>query len=202
VEFDLLRDSDSNIQAKRWVSPSYCNASAQYFELQRAKEEVQRLNVEIGRLLTKIRDDTLKYPAAIKKLEETDLFLAGELTRHWQYLKSVNAHHLWCFRKTCSLPGYSGPVCAGLRLGHAQPDDSAIPHASEEELQSVLRTWVVRTSRAQKRAIGCDERVLLSKERGSSYRRGLLEDRFKGSDYRRGVLVVCLSIIIRRVQLT
>ncbi|KAG1765834.1 hypothetical protein EV702DRAFT_1182411 [Suillus placidus] len=129
AEFDLLRDSDSNIQAKRWVSPSYRNASAQYFELQRAKEEVQHLNVEIGRLLTKIRDDTLKYPTAIKKLEETDPFLAGELTRHWQYLKSVNARHLWRFQKTCSLPGYSSP-----------PDDSAIPHASEEESQSVVES--------------------------------------------------------------
>ncbi|KAG1772894.1 hypothetical protein EV702DRAFT_1181235 [Suillus placidus] len=111
------------------VDPSYRNASAQYFELQHAKEEVQHLNVEIGRLLTKIRDDTLKYPAAIKKLEETDPFLAGELTRHWQYLKSVNARHLWRFRKTCSLPGYSGP-----------PDDPAIPHASEEESQSVVES--------------------------------------------------------------
>ncbi|KAG1776236.1 hypothetical protein EV702DRAFT_1180061 [Suillus placidus] len=115
AEFDLLRYSDSNIQAKRWASPSYCNASAQYFELQRAKEEVQRLNVEISCLLTKIRDDTMKYPAAIKKLEETDPFLAGELTRHWQYLKSVNARHLWRFRKTCSLPGYSGPHTRNLR---------------------------------------------------------------------------------------
>ncbi|KAG0705388.1 hypothetical protein DFH29DRAFT_800328, partial [Suillus ampliporus] len=82
AEFDLLQDSDSNIQAKRWASPSYCNASAQYFELQRAKEEVQRLDVEIGRLLSKIRDDRLKYPAAIKKLEESNSFLAGELTWH------------------------------------------------------------------------------------------------------------------------
>ncbi|KAG2365365.1 hypothetical protein BDR07DRAFT_1246041, partial [Suillus spraguei] len=117
AEFDLLRDSDSNIQAKRWASPTYRNASAQYFELQRAKEEVRHLDVEIGRLLTKICDDRLKYPAAIKKLEESNPFLAGELTRRWQYLNSVNARHLWHLRKTCSLPGYSGPVHAGLRLG-------------------------------------------------------------------------------------
>ncbi|KAG2159181.1 uncharacterized protein EDB93DRAFT_1237893 [Suillus bovinus] len=91
--------------------------------------EVQHLDVEIGHLLTKIRDDRLKYPAAIKRLEETDPFLAGEVTWHWQYLQSVNACHLWRFQKTCSLPGYSGP-----------PDDSAIPHASEEESQSVVES--------------------------------------------------------------
>jgi hypothetical protein len=51
--------------------------------LQCAKEEVQRLDVEISHLLTKIQDDRLKYPAAIKKLEESDPFLAGELTWHW-----------------------------------------------------------------------------------------------------------------------
>ncbi|KAG2354334.1 hypothetical protein BDR07DRAFT_1454156 [Suillus spraguei] len=129
AEFDLLRDSDSNIQAKRWASPAYHNASAQYFELQRAKEEVRHLDVEIGCLLTKIRDDRLKYPAAIKKLEESNPFLAGELTRRWQYLNSVNARHLWHIRKTCSLPGYSGP-----------PDDFTIPYALEVELQNAVES--------------------------------------------------------------
>lgn len=140
AKFDLLWDSNSNIQAKWWASPSYHNTSAQYYELQYAKEEVQCLYVEIGCLLTKIRDDRLKYPTAIKGLEESDPFLAGELTQHWQYLKSVNACHLWCFWKTCSLPGYSGPVCADLQLGHVQPDDSAILHASEVELQSAVES--------------------------------------------------------------
>ncbi|KAG0693206.1 hypothetical protein DFH29DRAFT_985554 [Suillus ampliporus] len=114
---------------QRYNNPSYHNASAQYFELQRAKEEVQCLDVEIGHLLTKIRDDRLKYPATIKKLEESNPFLSGELTQHWQYLKFVNARHLWCFRKTCSLPGYSGPIY-----------DSAIPFASEVELQNAVES--------------------------------------------------------------
>jgi hypothetical protein len=38
------------------------------------------------------------------------------------------------------LPGYSGPVYAGLQLGHVQPDDSAIPHASEVESQSAVES--------------------------------------------------------------
>jgi hypothetical protein len=53
-EFDLLRDTENQLLNKRWAVPRNRQASAKYFDMQRAKEEIVRCNVEILRLHTKI----------------------------------------------------------------------------------------------------------------------------------------------------
>ncbi|KAG1799393.1 uncharacterized protein HD556DRAFT_1430664 [Suillus plorans] len=55
-----------------------------------AKEEICRLNVEVGRLCTKIRDDTLDYARAIAQLELDNPLLAAHLQCRWQWLQSAN----------------------------------------------------------------------------------------------------------------
>ncbi|KAG2132732.1 uncharacterized protein EDB93DRAFT_1242949 [Suillus bovinus] len=72
AEFDLLRETDGEIQSKRWANPSYRHASTQYFEHQRANEEIHRLNVEM-------QDDAIDYPHAIAQLQSNDPPLAAEL---------------------------------------------------------------------------------------------------------------------------
>ncbi|KAG1860775.1 hypothetical protein F4604DRAFT_2035060 [Suillus subluteus] len=62
LEFDLLRKTGTEIQTKRWANPSYRHASTQHLAHQQAKEEIRRLNVEVGQLCTKIWDDALDYP--------------------------------------------------------------------------------------------------------------------------------------------
>jgi hypothetical protein len=79
AEFDLLRDGDAQLHSKRWANPLYRQASMQYFDGMRAKEEIERLNVEIGRLLTKICDDAVYYPQTIATLAADDPPLASEL---------------------------------------------------------------------------------------------------------------------------
>lgn len=86
AEFDLLRETDSKMQSKRWANPSYHHASTQFIEQHRANEEIRRLNVEVGRLLTKIRDDGIDYPQAIAQLQSDDSPFAAELQRHWTHL--------------------------------------------------------------------------------------------------------------------
>lgn len=119
AEFDLLRDSDGQIQTKRWANPLYRQASTQYFDGVRAKEEVQRLNVEVGRLMTKIHDDAIYYPSAITALSAEDSPLASELSRQWDQLQSLNLWHRQRIRQIQSLRGYSGPLMPGTRLGSA-----------------------------------------------------------------------------------
>ncbi|KIK37553.1 hypothetical protein CY34DRAFT_63315, partial [Suillus luteus UH-Slu-Lm8-n1] len=113
AEFDLLRDSDGQIQTKRWANPLYRQASTQYFDGVRAKEEVQRLNVEVGRLMTKIHDDAIYYPSAITALSAEDSPLASELSRQWDQLQSLNLWHRQRIRQIQSLRGYSGPLMPG-----------------------------------------------------------------------------------------
>ncbi|KAG1717677.1 hypothetical protein EDB19DRAFT_1899909 [Suillus lakei] len=117
AEFDLLRETGTEIQTKRWANPSYRHASTQHLVHQRAKEEICRLNVEVGRLCTKIRDDALDYPRAIAQLELDNPPLAAHLQCRWQWLRSANGRHLWHIDQILWLPGYSGPMSPGTREG-------------------------------------------------------------------------------------
>lgn len=124
AEFDLLRETDGAIQAKRWANPAYRHASTQYFEQQRAYEEICRLNVEVGRLLTRIRDDAIDYPLAISHLTMENPPLASVLRCRWAHLQAVNTHHLVRINQIQRLSGYTGPMSAGVHEGRIVPPQS------------------------------------------------------------------------------
>ncbi|KAG1871679.1 hypothetical protein F4604DRAFT_1926059 [Suillus subluteus] len=94
-------------------------ASMQYFDGVHAKEEVQRLNVEVGHLMTKICDDAIYYPRTIATLSTEDSPLASELSRQWDQLQSLNSWHQQQTHQIQSLCGYSGPLMPGTQLGAA-----------------------------------------------------------------------------------
>jgi hypothetical protein len=79
AEFDLLCDGDAQLHSKWWANPLYQQASMQYFDGMRAKEEIERLDVEIAHLLMKICDDAVYYPQTIVTLATHDPPLASEL---------------------------------------------------------------------------------------------------------------------------
>ncbi|KAG1723103.1 hypothetical protein EDB19DRAFT_1645441, partial [Suillus lakei] len=129
AEFDLLRETGTEIQTKHWANPSYRHASTQHLVHQRAKEEIHRLNVEVGWLCTKIRDDTLDYPRAIVQLELDNPPPAAHLQCRWQWLWSANGQHLWCIEQILWLPGYSSPMSPGTREGQQCEVTSALEGA-------------------------------------------------------------------------
>jgi hypothetical protein len=47
ADFDILRDTRAEVQAKTWTRPAYRLAMDRYFKILRAREEIKRLNVEI-----------------------------------------------------------------------------------------------------------------------------------------------------------
>ena len=114
-EFELLRNPE--ISTKKWAHASFRSAANLYFDAERAREEILRCNVEIARLRTKIRDDSLNYPAAISRLQSSDPPLAAQLTLQWKYLQSVNSALLARIAQIESLEGYTGGYSAGTREG-------------------------------------------------------------------------------------
>ncbi|KAG1854028.1 hypothetical protein F4604DRAFT_1883367 [Suillus subluteus] len=135
AEFDLLRDTDNQLQDKRWAIPRNRQASAKYFDLQRCKEEIVRCNVEIIRLRTKIQDDTLNFPVVIAQLRLSDPPLAGEVQRRWDHICSVNYFHLSRIAQIEALPGYSGGRAAGTRadINERNVDDDAYDDPDGEQ---------------------------------------------------------------------
>lgn len=56
-DFDLLRDARQDIRTRTWATPACHLALDRYFKIQRAQEELDRLNIEIKRVATYIRDE-------------------------------------------------------------------------------------------------------------------------------------------------
>ena len=80
-EFDLLRHTRDDIRERVWARPAIHDATAKFFKLSRAKEEITRLNVEIRRLRTAIHDDEREVSQAIANLCNSAPMLASELER-------------------------------------------------------------------------------------------------------------------------
>ncbi|KAJ7885831.1 hypothetical protein B0H13DRAFT_1889454 [Mycena leptocephala] len=57
TDFDILRDTCAEVQSRPWTRPAYRLAMDRYFRILRAREEIKRLNVEIPRVVTWIRDE-------------------------------------------------------------------------------------------------------------------------------------------------
>ena len=57
ADFDILRDTRAEVQSRPWTRPAYRLAMDRYFKILRAREEIKRLNVEIRRVITWIRDE-------------------------------------------------------------------------------------------------------------------------------------------------
>ncbi|KIL53806.1 hypothetical protein M378DRAFT_43826, partial [Amanita muscaria Koide BX008] len=83
-EFDALRLSSRGVQDQPWGLPAHREAMVKYFKLQRAREEVIRLNIEIRRLKTSIHDETTHTNKTIELLTQTNLDLAVELQLRWK----------------------------------------------------------------------------------------------------------------------
>ncbi|KAJ7243703.1 hypothetical protein C8J57DRAFT_1438524 [Mycena rebaudengoi] len=59
ADFDLLREGRSDIRKEPWALPSGRVAMDKHFDLLRADEELVRLDIEIKRLITHMRDEDL-----------------------------------------------------------------------------------------------------------------------------------------------
>ncbi|TFK16701.1 hypothetical protein FA15DRAFT_606554, partial [Coprinopsis marcescibilis] len=79
ADFDLPRDTRQDICSKPWAQPVPRAIMHQWFKIERAKEEVQRLDVEIRRLVTFIRDEQAFLDHHQTLISATDPVLAFHL---------------------------------------------------------------------------------------------------------------------------
>ncbi|KAI0349008.1 hypothetical protein OH77DRAFT_1384823, partial [Trametes cingulata] len=64
-EFDLLRDARQDVRNKPWAKRVHRDAMTCHFNVKRAREEIERLDVEIPRLFSYMIDDHVDYVRAI-----------------------------------------------------------------------------------------------------------------------------------------
>ncbi|KAG2087255.1 uncharacterized protein F5147DRAFT_588159 [Suillus discolor] len=79
-EFDLLKNSRHCILEKPWASKGNREVANNFFKIQRAHEEIQRLNVEVARLSAWVDDEDAHLKSTFKSLVESDPTLSHEIS--------------------------------------------------------------------------------------------------------------------------
>ncbi|THU77754.1 hypothetical protein K435DRAFT_701701 [Dendrothele bispora CBS 962.96] len=94
-EFDILRDTRDDIRKKDWAKPANRQLQAEFFKVVRALEEKDRLHVEIKRLITYIKEETLFLLQKEREIEATNPALAYQMSLiRWERGRFNSLHHL------------------------------------------------------------------------------------------------------------
>jgi hypothetical protein len=114
ADFDLLRDTRSDIRKLPWAQPAYREAMVLHFGIKNAKTEIRRLNVEMRRLITFMLDDHVDYVRAIRNHIMIAPDLAHELSQQWVQRTRINDSIASRLGQTSRLAGFSGTLFPGL----------------------------------------------------------------------------------------
>jgi len=117
ADFDLLRDTRTDIRCLPWTEPSRREATTYYFGIKRAREEIVRLNVEITRLITFMFDTHVDYFHAVRRYIIEDPPLARSLSQQWQYEDRINESVVRKLIQVSQLRGFTGKLSVGSRIG-------------------------------------------------------------------------------------
>jgi len=134
ADFDLLRDTRQNIQMLAWAQPANREGMVMYFSIKHAKEEICHLNVEIRRLLTFLYDNYINHYRAVTTHIITNPPLTSEISSQWSYRERIHEAIVKCLIQTSHLPGFTGNLFYGQRVGHDPALNENIP----------LPSWVTR----------------------------------------------------------
>ena len=113
ADFDLLRDTRQDISQRPWATPAGRLAMDLYFKICRAAEEIKRLNVEIPRVATYIRDEDRYLRACEEQVRAFNPQLAHQITLHRMERGHFNLHHIRRLNDISKLRGFSGTIAPG-----------------------------------------------------------------------------------------
>jgi hypothetical protein len=115
-DFDLLRDTRQDIRNRPWATPAARLAMDQAFKLQRAKEEIKRLDIEIRRFATYMRDEDAYLRLKESSIALSNPALANQVEIHRMERGRYNVHHTDNLRKIYLLKGFTGTRELGIHF--------------------------------------------------------------------------------------
>ncbi|KAJ7358050.1 hypothetical protein DFH08DRAFT_911665 [Mycena albidolilacea] len=101
AEFDILRDPTGNTTIRAWADPAARQLLDSYYKLKRAKEEIQRLDIEIRRVVTYMKDEReflLAKEAEILPDDPTLAFFIGKYHRQCGRYEEIHTKHFYAIR--------------------------------------------------------------------------------------------------------
>ncbi|KAJ7858418.1 hypothetical protein B0H13DRAFT_2237590 [Mycena leptocephala] len=133
ADFDILRDPEGNTALRPWATPGAREMMDTYFKIQRAKEEIDHLNIEIRRLVTYIRDKRVFLLAKEAEVRETDPHLAFFIGKYRMQRGRFDEDHM---KRLRTLARKLGPHFSGTLL--PEPTTQGDPMNTEEEEDEAL----------------------------------------------------------------
>jgi hypothetical protein len=124
AEFSLLRECREDIRVQPWAQAANRQAGVHSLKLTRAYEERERLNTEVRRVATSIRDEELDFEEHIARVETTDMLLATELRDIRDRRVRVNRQHKVRIAEIYKLSCYNGTASLGTRIGRTHVESA------------------------------------------------------------------------------
>ncbi|KAJ7832588.1 hypothetical protein B0H13DRAFT_2370880 [Mycena leptocephala] len=116
ADFDLLREAREDIRQEPWALPAGRAAMDQHFKLLRADEEIQRLNIEIRRLITYMGDENVPHFEEGRLREEGDERIAHQVRLLRMERGRFTSLHMERFTKLSKIPGFTGNILPGTSI--------------------------------------------------------------------------------------
>ncbi|KAG6839192.1 hypothetical protein C0991_005009 [Blastosporella zonata] len=113
ADFDLLADTRQDVRERPWAKPAARLVMDEHFKIQRAHEEIRRLNIEIRRFVTYMQDEEAFLKTREDALLESDPNIAHQIWLQRQRLQQVNAQHRRRLFKLAKLNGFAGSLVPG-----------------------------------------------------------------------------------------
>ena len=106
--------------------PSGRAAMDLYFKMSRAEEEILRLNVEVRRVVTYLRDEEHFLQESINLVPDSHSALAHQIDVYRRVCARYRAHHLQQLAAIAALPGFSGTIVPGRSLKTCAGDSAEV----------------------------------------------------------------------------
>ncbi|EIW75719.1 hypothetical protein CONPUDRAFT_65852 [Coniophora puteana RWD-64-598 SS2] len=128
-EFTLLHETRNDIRARAWTQPVMRELMKQSLRVERAEEEILRLNVEVRRLHTAIVDEEREFARVLRDLQQAGNPIYGAVLESCEHRMRVNACVMQRLEDIFALSGFTGSSEVGVRLG-SDVDSSTSPAAT------------------------------------------------------------------------
>jgi hypothetical protein len=132
------------------MKKNYRDATMKYYKLCHAWEEIERLNIEVGRLQSFIYEETEHTEHVVEELSQSEPSLAAKLSRRWILPSSINAFHLLQLRKLECEPYYTG----SQDLGESTEGPAGVFTLGRASLYSLEEELVIESENEHRRENG------------------------------------------------
>ncbi|EUC53479.1 hypothetical protein RSOL_004560, partial [Rhizoctonia solani AG-3 Rhs1AP] len=121
ADFQLLREYREEILTQKWTIPAIREATTHALRVERAREEIMRVQVEVRRLETWMRDEAYHLAETLRRLEAQNSPLAHVLRPQLEYQMRVNSMTDKYIQRIKNHPEFKGDPKCGVRKLDADP---------------------------------------------------------------------------------